>query len=110
MFKMLQKVYGNERLSRTNVFDQYGKFRNKRESVDDDPREGHSRTSWTPDHIIKLCVALADNQCSTIRIFAEWFHIDKETLRKIIKEDLGGKKLCVRFFPMRWCQNSGKVT
>ncbi len=93
MFKMLQKVYGNECLSRTNVFEQYGKFRNRRESVDDDTREGHSQTSRTPDHIIKLRVALADNQCSTIRIFAEWFHIDKETVRKIIKEDLGEKKV-----------------
>ncbi len=37
-FKTLQKAYTNECLSRTNVFEQYGKFCNDRESVDDDPR------------------------------------------------------------------------
>ncbi len=42
---------------------------------------------------------MADHQRSMIRMLAEWFHIDKETVCKIITEDLGGKKLCARFVP-----------
>ncbi len=32
-------------------------------------------------------------------MLVEWFHIDKETVRTIITEDLEGQKLCVRFVP-----------
>ncbi len=60
-FKILQNECGNECLSRTNVFEWYGKFCNGRESVDDDARLGRHRTSRTPKHIAKVCAALEDN-------------------------------------------------
>ncbi len=98
-FKMLQKVYGNECLSCTNVFKWYGKFRNGRESVDDDPRVGHRQTSLTSEYIAKVCAASADDRRSMIRALVKWFHIDKETVHKIITKYLGGKKLSVRIVP-----------
>ncbi len=49
----------------------------------------------TPKHIAKVCAALADDRCSTIRMLAKWFHIDKETICKIIVKYLG-EKSCVR--------------
>ncbi len=99
MFKMLQKVYSNECLSHTNVFEWYGKFHNGWESVDDDPRSGRLRTTCTREHITKVRAALADDWRSMIRMLAKRFHIDKGTIRKIITEDLGGKKFCVWFVP-----------
>ncbi len=90
MFKTLQKVYSNECLSRTNIFEWCGKFHNGWESMDDNPRAGCHRASWTPEHIAKVRAALADDKCSMIRMLAEWFHIDEEIIRKIIKEDFGG--------------------
>ncbi len=62
MFKMLQKAYSNESLSRTNVFKWYGKIRNGRESMDDDPRVGHLQTSETPEHVEKVRTPLVDDQ------------------------------------------------
>ncbi len=98
-FKMLQRAYGNECLSLTNIFEWYDKFCNGRENVDDDPRVGCSRTSQTPEHITKIHAALEDDRRSTIIMLVEQFHIDKETVCKFIAEDLGEKKLCVRFVP-----------
>ncbi len=82
---------------RTNIFEWCGKFHNGRKRVDDDPRARRHRTSRTPEYIAKVCVALADDWSSTIRMLAKWFHIDKETVRKIITEDLGGKNVCAQF-------------
>ncbi len=108
-FEMRQKVYGNECLSPTNIFEWYGMFRNDRKSVDDNLRAERPRTSWTPEHIAKVHAALGDDLRSTIRMLAEWFHIDKETICKIITEDLGGKKLRVcNLFPPCWRQNNEK--
>ncbi len=42
-------------------------------------------------------------------MLAERFHIDKETIRKIITEDLGGKSCARDLFPVRWCRNNGKI-
>ncbi len=91
---MLQKAYSNKCLSRTNIFKWYDKFCNGQESMDDD-----DATSRTLKHMAKVHAALVDDRRSVIRMLAERFHIDKETMRKIITEDLGGKKLRVRFVP-----------
>ncbi len=99
MFKMLQKAYGSECLSCTNVFEWYDKFHNGCESVDDDLRAGRSRTSRTPEHFAKLRSALADDRHSVIGMLAKQFHVDKETVCKIITEDLGRKKSRARFVP-----------
>ncbi len=96
-FKMLQKEHSNECLFSRKIFECYGKFCNGWESVGDDPRAGRPWTSRIPERIAKVCTALADGRHSTIRMLAKWFDIDKETIRKIITEDLGEKKLCVRF-------------
>ncbi len=69
--------------------------------MDDDPRAGHLQTSPTLEHIAKVHTAFADNQCSVIRMLSEWFHIDKETIRKIITDDLVGKSCVCDLFPIR---------
>ncbi len=71
--------------------------------------QGTPKTSRMPKHITKVQAALADNQYSTIRMLAERFHIDKEIIRKISTEDLGGKNCERDLFPMHWHQNNGKV-
>ncbi len=76
-----------------------GAFVFTRLSMDDDSRAGCPQTSQTQEHITKVRAALADHWRLMIRMLAEQFHIDKETIRKIVTEDLGGKKLCARFVP-----------
>ncbi len=99
-FKMLQKAYSNEYLPCTNIFEWYGEFRNDRESMFDDVRAGRPLTSRTLEHIAKVHATLAENQCSMIKMLDEWFHIDIETMRKIITEDLGGKYRVRDLFPI----------
>ncbi|EFN87396.1 Putative uncharacterized protein FLJ37770, partial [Harpegnathos saltator] len=44
-FRMLQKVYGDDCLSKTSTFEWFKKFQEGRESVEDDPRSERSSTS-----------------------------------------------------------------
>ncbi len=76
---MVMNVY----LFCTNVFKWYRKFCNGRESAEDDQRAGHPRISRTLEHIAKVRTASANDQRSTIRIWAKRFHTDKETICKI---------------------------
>ncbi len=92
-----------------NIFEWYGKFRNGRESVDDDPRMGNPLTNRIPEHIAKVRAALVDVQHSTIRMLATWFHINKETVCKIIMEDLVGKSSVRDLFPLCRYQNNKKI-
>ncbi len=73
------------------------------------PRErGVSRTSQTLEHIAKVRTALADNQRSTIRMLAEQFYIDKETICKIIAQDLWEKVVCAICSPYADVKTMGR--
>jgi len=43
---LVQKAYGNEALNRSNVFRWYSWFRDRRDLVEDDERDGHPKLAW----------------------------------------------------------------
>lgn len=98
-YQMMQNAYGDDCLSRSNVFLWFGKFRDGREDTKDDERTGRPRTSRTDSNIEAVRAALKGDRRLTIRLLAEHLNIDKETVRTIIVEDLGKRKLCARFVP-----------
>ncbi len=61
-FKMLQKMYGNEFLSLTNILEWYGKFCSGREDVGDDRKAGHTRTSQNISQKYTLLWRMVDVQ------------------------------------------------
>ncbi len=69
-----------------NVFEWYGKFHNGRERVDDDLKVVRPQTCRTPEHITKVCPALADDRHSTLKMLAKWFHIDKKPFVKLLRK------------------------
>ncbi len=69
--------------------------------MNDDPRAGCSRTSRTLEHVAKVRPALADDRHSIIRMLTKRFCIDKETVCKIITEDLEKKSCVCELFSMR---------
>jgi transposase len=68
---LAQKVFGNEALNRSNVCRWYSRFRDGRELVEDDERGGRP----------------------------ESLNIPKIIVLRILREDLGKRTLCARFFP-----------
>ncbi|KAL4149442.1 hypothetical protein QTP88_003392 [Uroleucon formosanum] len=52
--KMLQNAYGDQCLGRTQCYDWFKRFKDGRESVDDDPRSGRPSTSTDDAHVTKV--------------------------------------------------------
>lgn len=93
-FEMLKKVYGDDCLSRSNVFIWHKRFSEGRESVDDDERPGRPRDARTPENIQKVREFIAEDRNATTRMIAEALGISHETARVILTEDLQKKKVC----------------
>ena len=74
-------------------------FAEGRESVTDEERSGRPATSRTEENIANVLQIVCANRRLTVRSIAEQVNIDKETVRKILTEDLGMRKLCAKMVP-----------
>lgn len=98
-YNLLKEVYGDECLSRSQVFDWFKKFKEGREDIEDDPRPGRPRTSKTDDNIEKIGEIVRNDRRRSIRAIAEIANIDKETVRQILHDNLDMKKVCAKVVP-----------
>ena len=74
-------------------------FSDGRESVTDVERSGRPATSRTEENISKICQIVHENRQLTVRSIAEQVNINRETVRKILTEDLDMRKLCAKIVP-----------
>ncbi|KAJ8944329.1 hypothetical protein NQ318_016136, partial [Aromia moschata] len=95
-YVVLKEVYGNECLSRTQVFEWFKRFNEGRETTEDDPRPGRPSKSKTDENIEKIGKLIReDHRLSTpsIRGLAEITGIDKECVRQILHESFNMSKV-----------------
>jgi len=74
-------------------------FSEGRESVIDEERSGRPATSKTEANIGKVRQILRENRRLTVRSIAEQVMIERETVRKILTEDLDMSKVCAKMVP-----------
>ena len=91
--KMLRDVYGDSSMSRTKVFESHKQFMEGREDVEDDPKTERSCTSTTDTNIEKVRHLVRSDRCLTICVIANEVGIDKETVRTILVDTLGMRKM-----------------
>ncbi|UYV81618.1 hypothetical protein LAZ67_20001717 [Cordylochernes scorpioides] len=65
---MLKSVYGNECLSRTQVFQWFKWFKEGRETAEDNPCPGRPSMSTTNDNIEKICKLIREDCSLSIRV------------------------------------------
>jgi len=85
---MLVQVYRDNAMNKTAVYKWVKRFSEGRESVTDEERSGRAATSRTEENIAKVRQILRENRRLTVRSIAEQVNIDRETVRKILTEDL----------------------
>ena len=85
---MLVHIYEDNAMKKTAVYKWVKHFSEGRESAIDEERSGRPATSRTEEHIAKVCQIVRENRWLTVRSIAEQVNIDKETVRKILTEDL----------------------
>jgi len=95
----VQKAYGNEAVNRSNVFRWYSRFRDGRELVEDDEWGGRPKSTQTEVNITAFADFVENDSRIASRMIAESLNIPKTVVLRILKEDLGKRKLCTRFVP-----------
>jgi hypothetical protein len=95
---LVQQAYGNEDLNRSNDFRWYSRFQDGRELVEDDARGSRPKSTQTEVRIASVADLVKDDSRIASRMIAESLNIHKTVVLRILKEDLGKRKLCARFF------------
>ena len=85
-YAVLKEVYRNECLSRTQVFEWFKRFKEGRETTEDDPRPGWPTTSKTDQNIKKIGEIIRKDRRLSIRAVAEITGIDKKCVRQILHD------------------------
>ena len=75
------------------------RFSEGRECVTDEERSGRPATCRTEENIAKVLQILRENRRLLVRSIAEQVNIDRETVRKILIEDLDMRKVCANMVP-----------
>jgi len=96
---ILVQVYGDNAMKKTAVYKWVKRFSEGRESVTDEERSGRPATSRTEENIAKVRQIVRENLRLTVRSKAEQVNIDRETVRKILTEDLNMRKVCAKMVP-----------
>jgi len=93
----VQKAYGNEALNRSNVFRWYSRFREGRELVEDDERDGRPKSTRTEVNIAAVADLVKNYLRIASRMIPESLEISKNVVLRNLKVDLGKRKLCACF-------------
>ncbi|UYV72121.1 hypothetical protein LAZ67_9001875 [Cordylochernes scorpioides] len=98
-FRMLTVAYGEATLDRSNVYRWYKMFSEGREDVNDEERAGRPSTSTTDEKINEVEKMILANRGITVREVAEDLNISIGSCHSIFINDLGMRRLAVKFVP-----------
>nr|CAH7719676.1 unnamed protein product [Callosobruchus chinensis] len=98
-FQLLKEVLGDNCMSRTRVFEWHKRFSEGREEVEDDERTGRPVTSRIEENIKKVNEIVRKDRRLSLRMISDLSKIDRETVRKILHEDLKMTKVCAKMVP-----------
>jgi len=97
--EVLVQVYWDNGMKKTAVYKWVKRFSEGRESVTDEERPGRPATSRTEENIANVRQIVRENRRLTVRSIAEQVNIERETVRKILTEDLEMRKVCAKMVP-----------
>jgi len=109
---MLVQVYGDNAMKKTAVYKWVKRFSEGKENVIAEQRSEWPATSRTEENIAKIHQIVCENCRLTVRSIAEQVNIDRETIRKILTEDLDMRNACAKMVPKELTeeQNQRRVT
>ena len=86
-------------MKKTAVYKWVKRFSEGRESVTDEERSGRPGTSRTKENIAQVRQIVRENRRLAVRSIPEQVNIGRETVRKILTEDLDMRKVCAKMVP-----------
>jgi len=94
ILQMINAAYGDQPLSRSNVFRWHW-----REDIEGDYRSGRPTECRNDDNVEKISQLLLRNRHILLRMLADEVNIGKDTVRKVVVEDVRERKICSSFVP-----------
>ena len=94
---MLKIAFREEAIGRTQTYEWWKRFKEGRNSVDDDPRSGRPSTSKTDYNVAKVREVIRSNCRLTVREVAE--EVSITVCHEILTENLGMHRIAAKFVP-----------
>ena len=96
---LLTVAYGEYGMKKSSVFEWHRRFKEGRVDVQDDPRSGQPKTHRTDSYVDRVRTLLRSDRRLGVRVIAEELNMNKETVRQIVKEDLGMRTVSAKMVP-----------
>ena len=96
---MIQQAFGDQILSRTQVFQWHARIKTGRKSVDDDQQTGRPRSSTTPETVAWIQELFRQDRRRTIHDIAEEVGIRYGTWQRALTENLRMHDVAAKFVP-----------
>jgi hypothetical protein len=64
--------------------------------VKDDPRSGQPKTQWTGANVDRVRTMVRSDRRARVRIIAKELNMNRETVRQIVKENFGMRKISAK--------------
>jgi len=97
--ELMRQVYRDNCLSRAQIFRWYARFKSGVGSIEDEARPGRPFSVHNEGLIAKARKRIQEERCVNVRMMADEFGVNRETIRQILVEDLGKRKVASRFVP-----------
>jgi transposase len=98
-YENLKVAFGDQAMSRTQVFEWFRKFKNGRQSIESDARTGRPATSNNDIITNKVRDLIKQDRRLTVREIAEEVGISCGSCHSILTKNLNMKRLCAKFVP-----------
>jgi hypothetical protein len=92
-------AYGDKALKKSSVFEWHKRFKEGRENVKDDERHRQPKTQQSCENVQTVQQSVESDRRLGVWMMAEEFTLNKETVRKILTDDLGMRKISAKIVP-----------
>ncbi|GFV78497.1 protein GVQW3 [Trichonephila clavipes] len=98
-YEMIKTAFGDEAMSRAQVFEWFRPFKEGRQSVNSGPRSGRLSTSRNEDKIAQVKAVARSDLRLTVREIAQECHIAVESCDEILRKDMIMCLVSAKFVP-----------
>jgi len=106
--RMLRKAFGDSTMSQKNVYKWYKDFKEGRERVDDLERSGRPTTSTDDQHVNEVKELVLKKRRLTVRELTNKIGISEGSVKTILKDHLGLRKVKTSSYRLKPGDHSGK--
>ncbi|GFX49285.1 putative mariner transposase [Trichonephila clavipes] len=103
-FAKLQQAYGDNVLSRAQVFRWFKAFSKGRESIEDGSCSRRPSISKTADNVVRVRDLVRSDRRLTVRMIGEEFNLNHTTVHQILTNELKMRKICSKMVPKNLSQ------